>query len=232
MDVESHVSKAPAADGLADKIAKTLEEIKNNLEKTQNHMKVQVDKKYSEALAYAVRDLVWLSTDNLCLLCTSKKLSEHWLSPYKITKPVGSNTVELLLPKSMQIHLVINISLVKPYKEHLPHQPANQPSPSHVTDDWNKEYEVDYIVNSHWKGCRLEYLIHCKGYDDSKCMWKPLSNLSHAKEMISNFIHAHSNTLHYLNMAYLDFVCLFLQYDSSTDYDGHNAPFDHLEVDL
>ena len=75
--IKSHVLKAPAANGLADKITKTLEETKNNLEKAQDQMKVQVDKKCSKAPAYAIRDLVWLSMHNLCLLCTSKKLSEH-----------------------------------------------------------------------------------------------------------------------------------------------------------
>ena len=78
MGIESHISKAPAANELADGITKTLEDTKNNLKKAQNHMKVQVDKKCSKALpAYAIRDLVWLSMDNLCLPHASKKLSEH-----------------------------------------------------------------------------------------------------------------------------------------------------------
>ena len=148
MGVESHVSKAPAADGLADNIAKTLEKTKNNLKKAQGHMKTQANKKCSKAPTYTIGDLIWLSMDNLCLPCTSKKLSKHWLGPYKITKTVSSNTVQLLLPKSMWIHLVVNISWVKPYKECLPGQPANQPSPSHVMKDWDKEYEVDYVVDS------------------------------------------------------------------------------------
>ena len=33
-------------------------------------------------------------------------------------------------------------------------------------------------------------------------------------------------------MTYLDFVHLFCQYDAFVVYDGHHAPFDHLEVDL
>ena len=144
MGIEVHILKAPAADWLADEIAKTLEETKNNLKKAQSHMKTQVDKKCSEALAYAIRDLVWLSTDNLHLSYASKKLSECWLSPYKITKTVSPNAVELLLPKSMHIHPVINISWVKPYKECLPGQTTNQPGPSHVMEDQDKEYEVDY----------------------------------------------------------------------------------------
>ena len=72
MGIESHVLKAPAANGLADKITKTLKEIKNNLEKAQGYIRTQVDKKQSKALAYAIGDLVWLSMDNLCLLCASK----------------------------------------------------------------------------------------------------------------------------------------------------------------
>ena len=160
MGVKSHISKALAANGLADEIAKTLEDTKNNLERAQEYMKIQVDNKYSEMLAYAVGDLVWLSTDNLHLPHALKKLLECWLGPYKITKTVDPNAVELLLPKSMCIHPIINISWVKPYKECLPDQPANQPSPSHIMEDWDKKYEVNYIIDFQWKGCRLEYLIH------------------------------------------------------------------------
>ena len=63
-------------------------------------------------------------------------------------------------------------------------------------------------------------------------MWEPLSNPPHTKEVISNFTRAHPNAPHCLNMAYLDFVHLFHQYDLSIVYDGHNIPFNHMEVDL
>ena len=110
MGIESHVSKALASNGLADGITRTLEEIKNNLKKAQGCMKTQADKKCSKALTYVIRDLIWLSMNNLCLPYVSKKLSECWLGPYKFTKTVGPNPVELLLPKSICIHPVINIS--------------------------------------------------------------------------------------------------------------------------
>ena len=58
MGIESQIIKAPAADRLADEIAKTLEDIKNNLKKAQNHMKVQADKKWSKVPVYAINDLV------------------------------------------------------------------------------------------------------------------------------------------------------------------------------
>ena len=109
----------------------------------------------------------------------------------------------------MKIYLVVNISQVKLYKECLPGQPANHPGPSHITEDQDKEYEVDYVIDSQWKGHKLEYLNHWKGYDNSKHMWELLSNLSHAKEEIFDFTCSHPNTLCCLNMAYLDFICLF-----------------------
>ena len=73
-------------------------------------MKTQVDKKKSKALAYTVRDLIWLSMDNLHLPHTLKKLLKCWLGPYKITRTIGLNVVKLLLSKSICIHPIVNIS--------------------------------------------------------------------------------------------------------------------------
>jgi len=39
----------------------------------------------------------------------SKKLTEKWIGPYEITH-VTTNMVELKLPKTLQIHPVVNVS--------------------------------------------------------------------------------------------------------------------------
>jgi len=41
-----------------------------------------------------------------------KKLTEHFVGPYKVKGIVSSNTIELELPKSIKIHPVVNISRV------------------------------------------------------------------------------------------------------------------------
>ena len=73
----------------------TLEQTKENIEKAKTHMKCQADKHRSQAPDYEIGDKVWLSTENLKLTRTSKKLTERWLGPYDITKHIGDNAIEL-----------------------------------------------------------------------------------------------------------------------------------------
>ena len=56
---------------------------------------------------------------------TSKKLTEKWIGPYEVTQ-VTLNMVKLKLPKTLWIHLVVNVSQVKPYLGPLPGQPVSQ----------------------------------------------------------------------------------------------------------
>ena len=96
--IEQCVSKAPSADELANEMAKVLEETRYNIIEAQSQMKTQADKHCTEAPDYKVGDKVWLSTMNLHLTHASKKLSEHWIGPYIITKLIGNNAIELKLP--------------------------------------------------------------------------------------------------------------------------------------
>jgi len=44
-----------------------------------------------------------------------EKLIERFIGPYKIKKVVLLNTVELELPSTVKIHLVVNISRIQKY---------------------------------------------------------------------------------------------------------------------
>src|SRR4029434_8556644 len=107
------------------------------------------DKHRNPTLDYKVGQQVWLSTDNLRMLNrASKSRTERWIGPYEVTR-VTPNAVELKLPKTLRIHLVVNVSHVKPYLGPLPGQPVSWPGLIQVSEKHNEEYEVDYIVASH-----------------------------------------------------------------------------------
>jgi hypothetical protein len=196
-------------------------------------MKTQADRHRSAAPEYVIGDKVWLSTDNLRLTRASHKLTEKWLGPYEITKLIGDNAVELRLPKLMRIHPVVNISRVRPYKEHLKGQSTFRPGPVQVTEDRELEYEVDHIVDSRLKGNRLEYLVHWKGYSDEDRTWEPLGHLSSAQDTIKDFHKVNPSAPRKIHMIQSDFLSLFTDYGKScVETPLAKLPFDHLEVDL
>ena len=227
MGMEPCVVKAPAAEEFTDRLARTYD----NLVKAHTRIFTQTNRHRSDAPAYAVRDQVWLSTDNLRLPRASRKLSERWLGPYSITKLVRTNAVELHLPHSMRIHPVVNISCVKPYRKRLPGQPVTAPGPSNVTEDREEEYEVERIVDSRYKGQRLEYLVHWKGWSDSDCTWEPVSNLGNAADAVQDFHAAHPAAPRRLRgISLFNFLQLF-RYVGSSPPVTSLTPFDRLEVD-
>jgi len=79
-------------------------------------MKKYADRKREEADNYKVGDLVMLSTKDLkyqMIRRRTKKLIERFVGPYKIKKIISSNTVELVLPSTVKIHLVVNVSRIQ-----------------------------------------------------------------------------------------------------------------------
>ena len=227
MGVEHRVAKAPAAEEFTDQLSQAYD----NLVKAHSRILTQTNWSHLDAPAYTIGDCVWLSTDNLRLPCASWKLSECWLGPYSITKLVRTNAIELHLPRSMCIHLVVNISCIKPYRNRLPGQLVSAPGPSSVTEDCEEEYEVAFVIDSQYKGKRLEYLVHWKGWLDMDCTWEPLGNLANTADAVAAFHAAHpSAPCHLHGISPFDFLQLFCYVRSSPPVTSL-APFDCLEVD-
>jgi len=95
-------------------------------------MKKYADKKRAEVNEYKVRDLVILSTKDLKYQMVGRrteKLTERYVRPYKIKKIVSSNAVELELPNTVKIHLVVNVSRIQKYIGQVKEQRKEQPTP-------------------------------------------------------------------------------------------------------
>ena len=111
-------------------------------------MKKYTDRKREEVNDYKVGDLVMLSTKDLKYQMVGRrteKLTERFVGPYKVKKIVSSNTVELELPDTIQIHLVVNVSRIHRYIGQVEGQKRKQPAP--VIIDGEEEWEVEEILN-------------------------------------------------------------------------------------
>ena len=104
------------------KIKEIQEKAKAAVGKAQEKMKKYIDKRREEVDDYKVGDLVILSTKNLkyqMVRRRTEKLTEKFVGPYRIKKIVSSNVVELELPSTVKIHLVVNVSKIQRYVEQI-----------------------------------------------------------------------------------------------------------------
>jgi len=108
--------KYAGAEKFIKKIKEIQEEAKAALGKAQEDMRKYADRKRSNVEEYKVGDLVMLSTKDLKYQMVGRrteKLTERFVSPYKVKEIISSNAVKLELPSTVKIHLVVNISRIR-----------------------------------------------------------------------------------------------------------------------
>jgi len=111
-------------------------------------MRKYANRKRSDVDEYKVGDLVMLSTKDLKYQMVGRrteKLTERFVGPYKIKKIVSSNTVELELPSTVKIHLVVNVSRIRRYVGQVEGQKKEQLLPVIIKGE--EEWEVERILN-------------------------------------------------------------------------------------
>jgi len=124
--------KYAGAEKFIEKMKEIQEEAKAVLGKVQADIKKYADKKRSDVEEYKVGDLVMLSTKDLKYQMVGRrteKLTERFVSPYKIKEVISSNAVKLELPSTVRIHLVVNISRICRYIGQVEGQKKKQPAP-------------------------------------------------------------------------------------------------------
>jgi len=136
----------------AERFAKRMEEVQGEakvaLMKAQEEMRQYANRKRGEAVEYKVGDLVLLSTRDLkwqMVSRSSEKLVKRFVRPYKIKAIISSNIVELELPITIKIHLVVNVSRIKWYVDQVDGQRKEASQP--VVVEGEEEWEVEKILN-------------------------------------------------------------------------------------
>ena len=121
----------------------------------------------------------------------SKKLSQQYVDSFQVTKKIDNLTYRLNISQHWRIHFVISIA----HFESSSSSSTNQLSSSvfmKEDSDKVKFFEVErLIVRKHTKR-EVKYLVKWLRYDPEKDMWKNISELENAMNLIREFENANS----------------------------------------
>ena len=142
---------------------------------------------------YAVGDMVLLSTANLALPRNlTRKLARLYGGPFEVKERVGQGAYRLILPDSVRLHPVFNVSQLRPYRQSIATFPGRTQDPQPpVVVDGEEEYEVGEILSHRerriGRGTRREYLVQWLGYSSLHNTWEPLGNLQNSQEELQSY---------------------------------------------
>jgi hypothetical protein len=161
-----------------ERMAKGVEEARAALTKAKHEYAMYYNRRRTPAPKFKPGDRVWLDSSDIHTDRPSAKLADRALGPYKVERCVGRDTYHLALPFSMR-RLCPNFSVIK--LRLAPDDPfpgrRTVPPPDLVLIDGETEYDVEAILDSRMRYCRMEYLVKWKGYDTGHNSWEPHYNL-------------------------------------------------------
>ena len=117
------------------------------------------------------------------------KLGFQRVGPFTIISKVGRQAYELKLPDDWNIHPVISVAQLEPYRED-PFQ-REQPPPAPVTIEGDEYFKVEKVIRSDMRGRgrnrRMHYLVRWQGYGPEHDSWVPEEEMELSRELIDEF---------------------------------------------
>jgi len=128
-------------------------------------MKKKWDAKKKSEIERKKGDLVWVDATYYSMDQPSRKLSTKRLGPFPIVRKIGRSAYELKIPATWKsIHPVVNESYLMSYIKPIFEQ-QSQKSDNRIVNPTTQTniQEVEEILNSRWRGDKLQYLIKWRG---------------------------------------------------------------------
>jgi len=174
-------------------LRRDLQLAKDSIRKAQQRQGHYVDQ-HRRDIVFQVGDRVLLSTEHLKLIGENRsiKFANRYIGPFKIVRVVGQNAYELELPPQMQIHPVLNVSRLLPYRDGLVSHPhrvqVDARPPPECGEDGAEVYQIERILARRGgRGSRIEYLVEWKGYPLWESSWVKKTELGDAREAIAEY---------------------------------------------
>ncbi|XP_020567032.1 uncharacterized protein LOC110016957 [Oryzias latipes] len=136
--------------------------------------------------SYQPGQQVWLSSKNIPLQATSRKLVPRYIGPYIIQQVINPTCVRLKLPAALKVHPSFHVSQVKPVRQSSLCPPSASPPPSRLIDG-ALAFTVSRVLNVRRRG---QYLVDWEGSGTEKRSWISRS-LILDRSLIDDFFLAH-----------------------------------------
>jgi len=157
---------------------KMIKEIRNKVEevlkKTNEMMKKKWDAKKKSEIKQKNGDLVWVDATHYSTDQPLRKLSTKQLGPFPIIRKIGRLAYKLKIPATWKsIHPVVNESYLMSYIKPMFKQ-QSQKSDNRIVNPTTQTniQEVEEILDSRWRGDKLQYLIKWRGQPLEERTWE------------------------------------------------------------
>ena len=177
-------SLTPAADSYVRQLREAQEILQRELRKSRKAVEVSTNRRRRPAPPLVIGQKVWLPQRHINTTRPSSKLDVRRLGPFPIIGQVGSSSYRLGLPSS--IEYVFHVSLLEPHVANTFLGRVVDISPPIQVDDV-REFEVQAILDSHFRRCKLQYFVDWVGYDAFDRSWERADTLNNATEVVDAF---------------------------------------------
>ena len=166
------------------RINQTQEIVRNRLQDAKISQAIQSNKRRRPAPEFHSGDQVLLSTKNLPLVTSNRKITSEWLGPLTITTAYPQmDNYTLRLPDNLTgIDLTFHVELIKAYipndDKRFPSTKNTKPGPlPELEHEDGYEIEKILISKTDTKKGTIHYFIKWKGWGPENNTWEPVENI-------------------------------------------------------
>jgi len=132
---------------------------------------------------FKVGNFIKLSTKNLKF--KHRKLSPHWVGPFRVLERIGGQAYRLALPdKYSRLHNVFPVQLLENYRHR---QDDDDLMAMPDLEDPQDEWEVEEVLDKRRIKDTIHYLVKWAGWPSEYNSYEPADHLANAPQAVASF---------------------------------------------